>query len=42
MMGETGQGCTSEEELEALNNPNLTRTWGEDPFSGTKTELIRD
>ena len=29
MMGETGQGCMSEEDIEEKNNPNLMRTWGE-------------
>ena len=29
MMGETGQGYMSEEELLGAKNPNLTRTWGE-------------
>lgn len=29
MMGETGQGYKSEEEIKEANNPKLTRTWGE-------------
>jgi len=29
MMGETGQGYTSEEEIEQANNEHLTRSWGE-------------
>jgi hypothetical protein len=32
MMGETGQGCKSEEEVKERENPNLTRTWGEYPI----------
>lgn len=29
MMGETGQGCMSEEEINKEKNNNLTRTWGQ-------------
>lgn len=29
MMGETGQGCMSEEDVKQARNEGLTRTWGE-------------
>jgi len=29
MMGETGQGFTSEEQVKQARNDGLTRTWGE-------------